>query len=69
MAKQISWTYRAQQDRIEILHYWRLRNQSNAYSKKLNILIKKAISLIAIHPDIAAGQQLKAYGLNLSEIT
>ena len=52
MSKQISWTYRAQQDRIEILHYWRLRNRSNAYSKKLNILIKKAISLIAIHPHI-----------------
>lgn len=52
MAKQITWTYRAQQDRIEILHHWRIRNQSNTYSKKLNLLFKKAIALIAVHPHI-----------------
>lgn len=52
MAKQITWTYRAQQDRLEILHYWRLRNQSNTYCIKLNLLFKKAISLIAVHPHI-----------------
>ena len=52
MAKQITWTFRAQKDRFEILRYWRIRNQSNAYSKKLNLLIKKAISLIAVYPHI-----------------
>jgi len=52
MAKQIIWTYRAQQDRIEILCYWRKRNKSNIYSKKLNLLFKKAILLIAVHPHI-----------------
>ena len=52
MAKQIIWTKRAQQDRKDILHYWRTNNQSNAYSIKLNRLIKKAISLVAAHPHI-----------------
>ena len=52
MAKQITWTFRAQQDRVEILHYWRIHNQSNAYSKKLNSLFKKAIALIAHHSHI-----------------
>ena len=52
MAKQITWTYTAQQDRLEILRYWRIRNQSNVYSKKLNVLFKKAILIIAVHPHI-----------------
>lgn len=52
MAKQISWTKRAQQDRKEILHYWRVHNQSSAYSKKLNLLIKNAVALVAAHPHI-----------------
>lgn len=52
MAKQVTWAYRAQQDRIEILRYWRIRNQSNTYSKKLNLLFKKAIAIIAAHPHI-----------------
>jgi addiction module RelE/StbE family toxin len=52
MAKQITWTKRAQDDRKEILHYWWVRNQSNSYSKKLNELIKKAIKLVAAHPHI-----------------
>lgn len=52
MAKRITWTYRAQQDRLEILRYWRIHNHSNTYSKKLNLLFKKAILLIAVHPHI-----------------
>jgi len=52
MAKQIIWTRRAHNDRKEILLYWRQRNQSTAYSKKLNELIQKAIKLIASHPHI-----------------
>lgn len=52
MAKQISWTKRAQQDRKEILHYWRIHNQSPTYSKKLNQLIKNAVTLVAAHPHI-----------------
>jgi toxin YoeB len=52
MAKQIIRAYRAQQDRKEILQYWRQRNQSNFYSKKLNLLFKQAVSLIVQHPKI-----------------
>ena len=52
MAKQIVWTKSAQEERKEILQFWRIRNQSTAYSKKLNELIKKAIKLLAAHPHI-----------------
>ena len=52
MAKQIIWSKKAHQDRKEILHYWRINNKSNEYSKKLNLLIKKAIALVAAHPHI-----------------
>jgi addiction module RelE/StbE family toxin len=52
MAKQIIWTHKAQQERKEILQYWRIHNQSKTYSKKLNQLIKKALALIAAHPNI-----------------
>lgn len=52
MVKRIIWTLKAQQDRKEILHYWRVHNQSNTYSKKLNQLIKKGLALIAAHSNI-----------------
>ena len=52
MAKRITWTFRAHQDRKAILQYWKQHNQSNTYSRKLNLLIKKAVSLIAAHPNI-----------------
>ncbi|MEP6700726.1 MAG: type II toxin-antitoxin system RelE/ParE family toxin [Bacteroidota bacterium] len=52
MAKQIIWSLQAQKDRKEILLYWRIRNQSTTYSKKLNQLFKKAVQLLAEHPHI-----------------
>ncbi|MBL7741073.1 MAG: type II toxin-antitoxin system RelE/ParE family toxin [Chitinophagaceae bacterium] len=52
MVKRITWTLRAHRDRKEILLYWKERNQSSAYSKKLNTLFKKAIDLVAAHPNI-----------------
>lgn len=52
MAKQIIWSLQAQSDRKEILNYWVIRNKSNVYSKKLNLLIRKAIKLISLHPHI-----------------
>lgn len=52
MAKQIIWSLRAHKDHKEILQYWRLRNQSATYSKKLNQLFKKAVETIAKHPRI-----------------
>lgn len=43
---------RAQDDRKEILNYWRLRNKSNNYSKKLNQLFRDAIKIIDEHPHV-----------------
>ena len=52
MAKEVIWSYRAQTDRKNILSYWRLRNKSNAYSKKLNKLFNNAVTLIRDFPQI-----------------
>ncbi|MGC3945575.1 MAG: type II toxin-antitoxin system RelE/ParE family toxin [Chryseolinea sp.] len=53
MARQVIWSRRAQKDKKEILlHYWRQRNKSNTYSKKLNELFKESIKIIAEFPQI-----------------
>ncbi len=52
MAKRITWSQRAHRDRKEILLYWKEHNQSSAYSRRLNTLIKKTVELIASHPNI-----------------
>jgi toxin YoeB len=59
MAKQIIWTKRAQEERKEILQFWRVNNQSTAYSRKLNGLIKNAIKLIAAHPHIGRSTDIE----------
>lgn len=52
MAKRkIVWTWKANQERKAILAYWIERNQSKAYSIKLNKLIKGAVQLAAQYPD------------------
>lgn len=52
MVKRVVWTFRAQQDRKQILSYWRLRNKSSVYSKKLSRLFKEAIKIISDYPQI-----------------
>jgi plasmid stabilization system protein ParE len=52
MAKQVIWSLRAQNDKKEILDYWRRRNKSDAYSKKLNELFKESIKIILDFPQI-----------------
>ncbi len=52
MAKQVIWSLRAQNDKKEILNYWRQRNKSNTYSKKLNELFKESIRIILDFPQI-----------------
>jgi toxin YoeB len=52
MAKQVVWSLRAQDDRKNILSYWRQRNKSNTYSKKLNLLFKEAVNTIRDLPKI-----------------
>lgn len=52
MVRRIVWSKRAQNDRIEILRYWKNRTQSNKYSRKLNRLFVTALNLIAQYPEI-----------------
>ena len=52
MAKQVIWSLRAQNDKKEILDYWKQRNKSNTYSKKLNELFKESIKIILDFPQI-----------------
>ena len=52
MAKQVVWSRRALDDRKQILDYWRNRNKSNTYSKKLNQLFEEAIKIIVDFPKI-----------------
>ena len=52
MAKQVIWSLKAQDNKRNILDYWRKRNQSNTYSKKLNLLFKEAINIIKDFPQI-----------------
>jgi plasmid stabilization system protein ParE len=52
MAKKVNWTFRAQQDRLEILEYWANRNKSKVYSAKLYKSISNHIKLIAQAPEI-----------------
>ncbi len=52
MARQVIWSLRAQNDKREILGYWKQRNKSNTYSKKLNELFKESIKIILDFPQI-----------------
>ncbi len=65
MARRVIWSLRAQQDRKEILHYWRERNKSNVYSKKLNSLFKNATRIIAEFPGIGKQTQDKTLRIKI----
>jgi addiction module RelE/StbE family toxin len=52
MARQVVWSQRAQRDRKEILDYWRHRNKSNTYSKRLNGLFRESVKIITDFPEI-----------------
>jgi len=52
MVKQIIWSQRAQNDRKQILEYWRQRNRSNTYSKKLDKKFREALQIIRDFPQI-----------------
>jgi toxin YoeB len=51
MAKEIRWSIRADRDRIDIFDYWTKRNQSAAYSKKLNKLFNLKTEYAAKFPN------------------
>jgi len=52
MARRIIWSFRAQNDKKGILDYWRRRNKSDVYSKKLNALFKQSIKILQDFPQI-----------------
>ncbi len=52
MAKKVTWTLRALNDRKKILQYWINRNKSNRYSIQLDHLKRESISLISNFPEI-----------------
>jgi toxin YoeB len=52
MAKKIIWSLRAIEDRKNILEYWRIRNQSSAYSKKLDRKFREAVNVLKSFPKI-----------------
>jgi toxin YoeB len=51
MAKEIRWSLRADQDRLDILEYWTNRNRSTAYSIKLDKLFRASLVQIVEHPE------------------
>ena|SRR5690554_6025865 len=52
MARRVILSELARDDRKRILEYWNKRNQSKAYSKKLNEQFSQAFRLIAVFPQI-----------------
>lgn len=50
MARQIVWTFQAQDDRKRIFEYWNARNKSNLYSRKLNRLFTESLKLVGKRP-------------------
>jgi len=50
MARQLVWTFQAQDDRKRIFKYWNTRNQSTLYSKKLNRLFTESLKLVCKRP-------------------
>lgn len=52
MAKEIRWSIRADQDRIDIFEYWTNRNKSTAFSIKLNKLFIENLEKLLEQPDL-----------------
>lgn len=49
---EINWTSTALKQRNRIFNYWNTRNKNSNYSKKLNIIIKQRITLLAVFPEM-----------------
>jgi plasmid stabilization system protein ParE len=57
--KEVIWSSRAHQDRIEILEYWINRNKSKTFSEKLLKLFIQSCELISEHPYIGKSTNFK----------
>lgn len=62
MAKQVIWSLRAQDDRKEILKFWREKNKTNTDSKKLDLRFREVINIIRDFPQIGK-QTIQAHVL------
>ncbi len=56
---ELKWTSTAVKQRNHIFDYWNEQNKSTAYSKKLNIKIKKRISLLKQFPNLGKTIEFK----------
>ncbi len=65
MARKVIWSLLAQSDRKNILDYWRKRNQSDAYSRKLNGLFTEAIQIIQEYPQIGKKTNLEGVRIKI----
>ncbi|MBK6482243.1 MAG: type II toxin-antitoxin system RelE/ParE family toxin [Chitinophagaceae bacterium] len=52
MVKRIKWTKQALNEKLQILKYWKDRNKSTLYSRKLNTIFIEAIKLIQQYPNL-----------------
>jgi plasmid stabilization system protein ParE len=59
MAKEIVWSEQAINSRKSILKYWVLKNQSAAYSIKLDELFRETVTLISKYPAIGKPTDIK----------
>lgn len=50
MAKQIVWSIKARSDQLDIFEYWKNRNKSTIYPRKLFKLFEAAIEELAAEP-------------------
>jgi len=49
--KEITWTLKAIQDKLDILEYWIERNNTKTYSEKLDKLFDKSIEYVSNYPE------------------
>lgn len=59
MARQIIWTNRAQNERIQILTFLNIHNKSTRYSVGLNNQILESLKLISKYPFIGKPTKIK----------
>ena len=52
MFREVKWSTRAILEWVEILEYWKKRNKSPAYSRKLDKLFKASFAIIVKSPEI-----------------
>ena len=60
MAKEIRWSVRSDQDRLDIEGYWTNRNKSNTYSLKLDRLFRESVSKASKSPELGISTKFPA---------